>query len=53
MSSLPEIHNLGLAGLGHQQALREAKQGSAEASPLGFALFFPVSRDLTDNGSKN
>ena len=39
MSGLPGIHSLGLAGLGNQQALREAKQGSAEASPFGFALF--------------
>ena len=53
MSGLPEIHSLRLAGLDHQQALREAKQGSAEASPLGFALFFSVSGDLTGNGSEN
>ena len=39
MSGLPGIHSLGLAGLGHEQALREAKQGSAEASPFGFVLF--------------
>ena len=32
------------AGLSDQQALREAKQGSAEASPLGFALFSYLQR---------